>query len=61
MFKNCIIYLDMSEDNCTFHFPGFFSLRFYTENRCANKNVEIYRGGESSIGYTSKALFNSCE
>lgn len=44
------------------HFPfsgAFLSLRFYTENRHANKNAEIYRGGESSIGLTSKALFNS--
>lgn len=45
------------------HFPfsgAFLSLGFYTENRHANKNVEIYRGGESSIGLTSKALFNIC-
>lgn len=39
----------------------FFSIRFYTENRCSNENVEIYRGGESSIGLTSKALCSSCE
>lgn len=46
------------------HFPffrRFFSLKFYTENRCANENVEIYKGGESSVGLTSMALFSSCE
>lgn len=59
---NCIICLGMSEGNCTFLFSaGFFSIRFYTENRRANKYAEIYTDGESSIGLTSKALFSSCK